>query len=246
MAGRLGHIDDARRVRHVPRNGIRVTNYAYGFSNAYFWLDAFTLSNLADLDPVSKWVDKFSNYQFDQGTSGNRPRFIASNASYNNYPTVNFQDTARRLTSTKPVIYNKTVCWIANINSYNVANILLASSTGTFGNVNFTGLGLGGSASGINGIYQDNGSAIIRTALVEDLNPHIVVITPSFIMVDGVVKTTTNYIPAFTFNQIGQRNTNTTEQLLGDIAEIILYNIELSQTEALLLSNNINSKYAIY
>jgi len=85
MAGRLGHIDDARRVGHVPKNGIRPTNYAYGYSNVIHDFDPkFGLNTATDLAAISYWYDKVNNHKAVQATAGNQPRLILSEVNFNN------------------------------------------------------------------------------------------------------------------------------------------------------------------
>jgi hypothetical protein len=68
------------------------------------------------------------------------------------------------------------------------------------------------------------------------------------IVVNGVqeaVFTRVNGVSAI-LNQIGSASASTTAQLQGQIAEIIAFSSELSLSDCLQLSSNINSKYAIY
>jgi len=242
MAGRLGHIDGARRVGHIPGNGIRKTNYAFGFGGCEFWLDAqYGLNTYTDLAAVSSWRSKIGDYNFVQSTDGNQPRYIASNASYNNYPTVEGHDNARHMIMSQsfPLIRGKTVAFVANYTTLNTVN-------GVFGVNSAVVLrgGVGGSTAGTNGVFYSSGST--RTGTTEDTTVKIAVITQSRIVVNGAEEVTFTELNDDIFNQIFRAGATTASSLIGHIAEMLIFNFEMTLVECQRLSSNINSKYARY
>jgi hypothetical protein len=246
MSGRLGHISGDRRVGHVPKNGLRVTNYAYGLGGCTFWLDASALVNSgtpADLDPVSSWADKITGIPFLQTTAGNRPRIRTANASYNNNPTIEFFDNVRRLTSNTRFQLGSTVVFVANYNTIQTANLLIGS------NVNATSsIGLGGSFAGLNGVYVNLAStgSFVMQGTTDSSSVKIVVITQNMIFVNGVQEATGSFQYDDTVNQIGQRGTESGIALVGNVAEILFFNYNFTALECLRMSTYLNSKYAIY
>jgi hypothetical protein len=248
MAGRLGHIDDARRVGHIPRNKIRKTEYAYGFGGVLFWLDAsYGLNTSTNLGAVSIWNDRVSNWSFIQSTAGNQPRLITSNASFNNYPTIDFYTTARFMDSNRgglPLSKSTTLIFVAKYDTINGRNAVLANST------NSGTIGLGGTGVGANGVYYSDVATgnIIASGTTNSTTTKIVVMTNSQIVVNGTQEYsgTISLFPDWSCDRLARRAAFTANQLLGHIAEIIFLDAKLTSEECLRISDNINSKYAIY
>ncbi len=248
MAGRLGHINDDRRLGHIPVNGIRKTNYAYGFGGCHFWLDASEgLNTKTDLAAVSSWRDKIGNIEFTQSTAGNQPRYLASDANFNNYPTVDFSvSTSRWMNS------------IFGLNLYGDFTLAFVAKYGTINNVNsvmgyFAATGqplfaLAGSTAGYTGItWRTPGTTIVGSGTTESTTTKIGIITNERIIVDGVEEDTyTKTSFGSTLDQLASQGSQTTAQLRGQIAEVIAFDSMLTSEECIRLSDNINSKYAIY
>ena len=244
-SGRLGHIDGSRRVGHIPRNGISQTNYAYGFTDLVFWLDAGKgLNTSTDLAAVSSWVDVIRNWEFTQATGANQPRLKASNANFNNWPTVEFFDTARFMDSTRgglPIGALTTVCFVAKYDTINTLNVVLGSTTVA------GSMGMGGTAA-TGPYYGNSGVSVITSGTTASTAAKIVVITASNIIVNGASEyagTITGF-PDWTSDRLGRRVGVTTHQLRGHIAEILIFNYKMSSSDCVLLSDRINSKYSLY
>jgi hypothetical protein len=246
MAGRLGHIVRDRRVGHVPRNGIRPTNYLYGFTQPYFHLNAaIGLDTNTNLGAVGSWTDQINNIEWTQGTAGNKPRLVLSDARYNNLPVVQFQDNARRMNSIYGFSFpqNATVAFIANYDTINTNNAVMGALSISLSQ-RFI---LGGTATGANGPAIINDSGTYFSGTTEDTGVKICVMTYSNIMVNGVVEWSGTVTPSLSpLFVLGGFRTLTTNGLIGSLAEFIAYNQQLSTTDMLILSDNINSKYAIY
>jgi hypothetical protein len=247
MAGRLGHIEQTRRVGHVPVNGIRKTNYAYGFGGVNFWLDAgYGLNTQTDLAAVTKWIDRIRGISFQQSTAASQPRFILSDANFNNYPTVDFSvSTSRYLQSFYsygfPNTTDFTIAFIAKYGVLNTQNCVAGTSV-----AGAPRIALGGTAASWNGVTVFN-TSLIGSGTTESTSTKIAIITNTEIVVNGTQEATYSY---FNFNlnmdQIGIANTLGGQQLRGQIAEIIVFGDALSSADCIRLSDNINAKYAIY
>lgn len=239
-----GFQNKSRQFNGFPNLNFQVNNEAYGFSGCTFWLDAaYGLNTQTNLAAVSSWTDKISNTTFTQATAGNQPRFILSNTSYNNLPTVEGFDNARRMNCNNKVIVMNTLCFVANYNVLNAGtafNALFGSQT-----VNAWQVGLGGGVTGVNGVFLRDTAAYV-SGTTESTSVKIVIITPSGIWVNGVNEFSgTTQLSQRTFDQIFCAFNAATQSLIGNIAEILIYSADYSNSITL-LSSNINSKYAIY
>lgn len=245
MSGRLGHVARDRRIGHVPANGIRPTNYAYGFGGCLVWMEPdFGTNTQSNLAAVNSWKSRFNNFDFVQASAGNQPRFISSDPAYNNYPVVEFQDQNRflRLTPTGNRIAGiNTVAFVANYNNLNAGRNTLFGDIAT---INGNGVGLGGGTAGINGVFLRS-SFLTTSGTTENTNVKIGVVSENLIMVNGVVENTSPNLFNFAFDSIGQMF-NAGNAIDGKAALILAFNSVFTASQALQLSSNINSKYAIY
>jgi hypothetical protein len=225
------------------QNGFTNLNFngdysAYGQSGCNFWLRAdMGLNTQTNLGAVSLWQDYVSGFRFEQTTAGNQPRLLTSSASYNNFPAVEFQDTARFMTLINDSISLRTIAFISNYDTINPRNVLIQGSG--------VAVELGGTNAGINGVSLVSNNGTLRSSgTTENTNVKICVISRNIIMVNGVVENSSTFDIDSSFNQIS--SSTTTASLRGKIGEIIGFSTSLNQDQALALSNNINSKYAIY
>jgi hypothetical protein len=250
MAGRLGHIDGKRRVGHVPINGIRKTNYAYGFGGLLNWFDAGRgTSATTNLGLISFWNDLVNhNVSFVMLTAASQPRLILSDANYNGYPSVEFHTNARRLISTIGFTFEKTLVVVFKCNTETTQNAIFGDGTGvaTAGNRRFVARGSATSITGI-GMYTNSGDASAYKTSIEDFLPHIVVLTEDHIIVDGVSVAVTGKLNTIgSWNYFGASGTQTTAHFIGSVAEVLNYSEKLTEEQCIRLSDTINSKYAIY
>lgn len=245
MTGRLGHIDGARRVGHIPVNGIRKTNYAYGFGGCIFWLDAdFGTNTKTGLAAVSSWKDRISNIEFSQSTGANQPRYVSSDAAYNNYPVIECVSNARFLISdyTIGLPVGKTVAIVGNYTTINnTCSIIGNQSAGSI-----IDYGLGGSSAGFNGVYIRSNGTIRATGTTESTSVKIGIVTGSEINVNGTQEVTYSTTDEGGFNQLFRTGTSSVNNLIGKVAEVLIFNTSFTPSQCIELSNRINSKYAIY
>jgi len=244
MAGRLGHIDDARRVGHVPRNGLRVTNYRYGFGGAYFDLDArFGTNTKTDLAAITDWTDQISNITFSQVTAANQPRFIAAEVLFNSFPCIDFHTNARLLVSTSQIglLSEFTIAVVSKITTINTNNnCILANATS---NPNGR-LSLNNTTSGVGFGFQGSGTLQAATS---DTNEHLSIITNTEIVIDGAQVDTGAFSPQISFSSLGGTVAASTNQnSIAKISRIIFWNTKLSSDECITLSTLMNIDYAIY
>jgi hypothetical protein len=212
---------------------------AYNFSRCLLWLDAaYGTSTVVNGANVSSWQDKINGVQYTQGTAGNQPTYVTSDANFNNLPTLNFTSTRFMsgssifgIGSTTNVLIMRNTAF-----SFNYALIL-----GDGAQTGFSGAGNIASATGY-GYYQ-TGSALTKTN-IEDTSLHIIVANRNFIIIDGVNQTSQTSAITLNFNTIGSSQaSNATNSI---IAEILLYDYIMSVDDAIQLSNNINAKYQKY
>jgi hypothetical protein len=231
-----------------PNLNFQMNNEAYGFSGCTFWLDAaYGLNTQTDLDDVNSWKDRIRNIEFNQQTAASQPRLILSNANFNNKPTVQATSTARTLLSQSgaDMDSNKTIAVIAKINTSTNSSPVIGTSTTV--NTNILLGGTNANALGI-GIYDAEGAtgATLITSTVEDASAHISVLNANRIIVDGVqVATGSALVPTTQMNRLFGSGTFS-RGLIGDIAEVIIFNYLFNENECIELSYNLNIKYALY
>jgi hypothetical protein len=239
----------ADQFRGFPNLNFQGSNSAYGFSGVSFWLDAaFGLNTQTNLGAVSKWQARVGGGVFEQATAGNQPRLILSDANYNNFPSVEAQDSARIMESSIGLKYQSTAITVAVISKVNVAQqyngIIGRFSTGDAVNVGITD---GGGNASYNGFGYFQGTSAMQ-GTTESLNARIKILTSTNIIINGSIETTGTAIGAFQeLVTLFRTNSQTAQSgLRGSIAEIIAFNYSMSSTDAIALSDRINQKYAIY
>jgi hypothetical protein len=218
-------------------------SYAYGFDSCRLWYDAAVGTNTTtDLAAISSWQDRIGNLSATQSTAGNQPRYNASNASFNNLPCIEFYSSARFLaTASVMPSSSATVAFVAKYDALAPqGNVLLINPSNLVKYVM-----MGGNGTGVTGIGIYDSTTPILVSTVEDTNAHIVVYTPNRLIIDGVqVATNSTGVSSIGYNQISINDAN--YFLNGRVAEILMYSSNFSQDQCILLSNNLNSKYALY
>jgi hypothetical protein len=229
----------------VPNNSFGWSQFsAYGFDKLNHWLAAEDLAHLNLNDPISSWVERCKKIVFTEATAGNQPRFIPSNPIFNNLPTVEFFTTSRRLASNFFMGTESyfTIAIVANCNTIINAGNFLMGVDGALPQIV-----LGGLNALFTGVWVGYTGFNVLSGTTESTSPRIILITRSKIMVNTVIEVSSaTPIQPLAFNRIGQRDNTTLVALNGNIAEILIYNKEFSDSDLLVLSNNLNSKYAIY
>jgi hypothetical protein len=215
---------------------------AYNFSRCLLWLDAaYGTSTVVNGANVSSWVDKINGVQYTQATAGNQPTYVASDASFNNFPTINFgNNNSRRLAGNSAFALGRsTLALIVRNTAINAITNSLIIGDGVQ-----TGFSGGGSNANITGFGYYLSSTPFTRSNVEDTNMHIVLSNVNFIIVDGVNQTSATSTFAQDFSFIGSTNGGSTPNCI--ISEILIYDYLMSETEAIQLSSNINAKYLKY
>jgi hypothetical protein len=254
MAGRLGHIAGDRRVGHVPVNGLRVTNYAYGFGGLEFWLDASEGTNTkTDGANISSWIDKIKNVEFSQSTGTNQPLYRAADTNFNNLPSIDFNTNVKLLSSINGFGTSNsfTIFFVIKVNTIQIAlggNYFLTN--GTVSSAQGPAILLGGAGPNVTGIGWYNGNdpnpTKIFNSTVESTTSHICVLTNSNITIDGVNDGSGTLTGRQNYNVIGLNVANSGRNVFSRIAEIGYINNELSASDSIILCDRLNSKYAIY
>ncbi len=232
----------------IPHLNFQMNNEAYGFSGCTFWLDAaYGLDTQTDLAAVSKWVDRILGISFEQTTAANQPRLVASDGDFNNYPSIDFYSTARRLTTSGYFSMNggDTLVMICKV-----------TTADTRGNALFYGNGLNDQhiclradgAGGGHGVFSNLNTSPKITyvdSTIIDVAPHIVIMTNSDVVVDGVLTSSGyNWTPSTAYQNLS--STSGSIALQSKVAEVIKYSQKLSTNKMIELCDNINSKYLIY
>lgn len=228
-----------------PSLNFQMNESAYGFSGAVLWLDAaFGLNTQTDLGAISEWKDRISGSKYTQSTAGSQPRLILSDVNFNGYPSVENLSSSKQLNavSVPGIGSNFTFACVAKNNSISPGNSLIQGGScavlmGGTEQINNTGIGL---------YNNETGSVSYIKSTVEDIAPHVFVISNNLLIIDGAVVATTAFtMPGANFtNLFGSGSFGRT--FLGRLAEFIGYNRSLSSTECVALSSALNAKYVIY
>jgi hypothetical protein len=214
---------------------------AYGQGGCMFWMRAdFGLNTQTNGANVSSWTDYINGYNFVQATAGSQPVLRTAQAEYNNLPVIDFYPSASERSmpiSGGVVTAFRTFAFIANYDSIRDINNIV-----NFGTANR--IALGGINAGYNGVSLLNNSTL-TSGTTESTSVKIAVISTNLIMVNSVTESTAANRIDFGFNQISGAQGGF-GGLRGKVAEILCFENELNEAQALALSNNINAKYAIY
>jgi len=215
---------------------------AYNFSRCLLWLDAaYGTSTIVNGANVSSWQDKINGVQYTQGTAGNQPIYVSSDASFNNFPVIDFGDnlTKRLNGSTSFGLGSTTLAIIVRMTRTNeVSNSLIIGDGSQAG---FSGAGAAVNVTGFG--FYNVGTALTKSN-VEDTSTHIVIANRNFIIVDGVNQTSATSTLTQNFTSIGSTNGDSTPCCL--ISEILIYDYIMGTDDGIRLSDNINAKYLKY
>ena len=238
----------ADQFKGFPNLNFQGSNSAYGFSGVSFWLDAaFGLNTQTNLGAVSRWQQRVGNGTFIQDTAGNQPRFILNDANFNNLPSVEAQDSSRFMIaqagSGLRYIGNNTIAVVSKVNTQNTVNGIIGINTATA----YDGLADGGTRTGFNGFGTAVTNSMFLQGTTESLNSRIKIITNTNVIINGVSETTgTNTASVFDYFSLFRIFNTAAGNLIGTIAEIIVFNYSMTSTDAIALSDRINQKYALY
>jgi hypothetical protein len=226
---------------------------SYNFGGVSFWLDAALNTNTqTNLGAISSWVDRERSIPYLQSTAGNQPRYNSANALFNNYPTIDFHTQQRFMDTSQPpsvdpkftfvVVYRKLTDATGTSHSTSLFGTVKAATTGLAFNVELMQASVQepsvGFSPGTN-IFSLSSTVPFGTAA------HILVINSTAFIDNGssVAFTGSNYT-GFGATRISGSANNNSGTL--EIAEILLYERLLSESQCIQLCNNINNKYAIY
>lgn len=229
-----------RQFNGFPNLNFQVNNEAYDFSGCTFWLDAaYGTNTQTNLGAVSIWTDRITNSRYIQNTAANQPRYVTTDANFNNLPSIDFYDTARRMQTSEFAPSLGTIAVIAKVTTPVSWNMFLGNGS------THHGLIFGGSGAAL-GIGKRKAANTFWGATGEDTNSHIVIITESNIVIDNVDQTLsgTNEILG-AFDWVGGTSL-AGNSFSGKIAEILNFRRQFTLSEMQRLSENLNSKYAIY
>lgn len=216
---------------------------AYNFSRCLLWLDAaYGTSTVVNGANVSSWQDKINGVQYTQGTAAQQPIYVLSDSNFNNLPVINFRNAPsinnlRSTTSFALGTGTLAIVMRAATNTQTSKNLIL-------GDGSTIGFASGGANASITGYGFYNGNVPLTRTNIEDANMHIVIANRDCIIIDGVNQTSAVSNTFLNFTVIGGGDGNNFISAL--IAEILIYDYTISETDAIQLSNNINAKYLKY
>jgi len=235
------------QFKGFPNLNFQQSNSAYGYSGVSIWFDAaFGLNTQTNLGAVSRWQSRVGNAIFEQATASFQPRLVLNDANYNNFPSVEAQSNVRFLQSEsgRGIKYNgnNTIVVVSKVNTSNNSNAIFGNNTSSlFGIID------GGNDAGYNGFGMVVNTSVILQGTTETSTARIKIITNTDVIVNGSVDTTgTNTKNVYDFINIFRNANSSQHNLIGTIAEIIVFNYSMTSTEAIDLSNRLNTKYAIY
>jgi hypothetical protein len=235
-AGRLGHIANNRKVGHIPINGIRSTNYAYGVPNILArWKAGIGQDNYTNGGSVTTWDDVYSGYRLT-GVAANLPTYTVSNTNFNNNPTINVTGNQRMTFSLPlgfPIGCTLVVVFKINTLSSSSNDFLLSISPSSFGLAKSTGA---------TGEYCSTGSNVLSVSTAMDTAAHISFINSKVIYRDGsIVASGSNYFPLNAAT--GLFNTGASLRFSGEVAEFFIIENELTAQQYTDLYNVLNALY---
>jgi hypothetical protein len=215
---------------------------AYNFNRCLLWLDAAYGTNaVVNGASISFWQDKINNVQFTQTSATSQPFYILSDANFNNLPALNFFTFSGRFlrTTSSFALGTGTLAIVmrATANNQGSKNLIL-------GNGDAIGFASGGGNANVTGYGFYSGNAALTKTNLEDANSHIIIANRDFIIIDGVNQTSATSNVFLNFTHIGGGDVNNSTSCA--IAEILIYDYNMSETDAIQLSNNINAKYLKY
>jgi hypothetical protein len=224
-----------------PNLNFQMNNERFGVSGALVDFDARTgLNSYTNLDLISSWKDTIRGIEFSQDTAVNQPRYISSDANFNNLPSIDFNESnARRLNSSIGFSKIGSILIVAKIGTVTSTNILLGNETsaqlqGMISMRRSTSAGIS---------VQINYTNELMNSGVIDTSPHIIVISSNGIWVDGTQTVTGTFKGNMVYTQIGADANSTLRCFRGFLTRLIVYAGE-GQEE--LISSNANTLYAIY
>lgn len=250
-----------RQFNSVPDLNFQMNNEAYGFSGCTFWLDAaYGLNTQTDLAAVTLWKNKISNVSLTQNTVSLQPRLILSDPSFNNNPVIDFNTTGRGLNLDYPIAINlrnqTTVLvyqYISAAIGSNFSSRLLSDGQTAFG----VGQGywwnrrFNSSTNSQSGFYLSVNNNSSNSALSSNLfssSVYIVIFNSQKWYANGsdvvISSGSLSNIVSFNFNTLGGDSTATSG--IFKMSEMLIYNKILSSSDFDILSNRLNTKYAVY
>ena len=246
---RFPHITP-RKVAHIPVNKFyRARPYGetvYGVDGCYFYLDAATNVTLNGTQ-VSSWTDQVQNIRFYNTNATYQPTFVAADAGYNGQPTLSTSGTGFTLLADVGVRLNQDTC-IVVVGGMNI----ITNNPHMIGSGSLNSLYMGGSygpSANKLSLYLLGTTLKIQSNVVYNV-PQIAIITNQYIIQNGTINKFQNYtafVQSTNFNTIfSSSNGNTTYSLIGEMAEILMFNGKFTESQLLELSDNINTKYLFY
>lgn len=217
-----------------------------------FWLDASELvsySLVSGVNRVDQWVDKASGIQHFPDIPANRATYNLTDANFNGFPSVTPANSGslrarEQKGTTLQIGVGYTIVSVHSIPAIGGRNDLCCGSPNFSPNI-----GLAGTRVQWNGIgYAVGGDTVRLGTSYESTAPTIAVMTIDRFVINGSEQTiTVGSVPAIQdfwgkMDWVGAGGTNAG----AVIAELFCFPFQASLAEAQIISDLLNTKYAIY
>ncbi len=207
-----------------------------------------------DLQAINSMVDLAQGREFIQNTAASQPRFVLNDANFNNLPSIDFFSTSRNLSiKGSPLGLTKEATYIVvgKLNALNTSNIVFGTTSTS---INFgLALGSGSTFNSVNGFIYGNGATRGETTQV-NLLPKIFIFNFDCLVINGVSYSISSISATATeLNLIsqpmgifGSARPDPGNGFNGQCALFAIIEHKLSTSEAIDLSNQINTRYGVY
>ena len=247
-----------RQFNSIPSLDFQMNNQAYGISGCVLWLDpSYGLNTQTNLAAISSWQSRVGQFQYTQSTVATQPRFILSDAGFNNNPTIDFNSAGKGLFSAVggPNIKGSTLVLVYQYVTPTIGGNMQNRIVGDGDNSNARSAGIAfshgvtnngnvnnrvGFNSGASFQYASS-TEFTSTAKIMVVNQNYWYSNNSSVTVDAGTYSSIN---SFLLTSIGGSITSFSG--VFKIAEILVYNYSLNLDQITYLSSTLNTKYAIY
>jgi hypothetical protein len=234
----------------VPRSNFGMDKTAYNFGGAKFWLDAaFGLNTQTDLAAISSWTERLTGFSFLQATAGNQPRLVLNDPNFNNLPSIQAADSSRWMEAISgglEISPNFTAALVVKSDSFTGLTFSGLMGTTNAEASTLNGFKAGGSSTLEGFGFLRNNVTTFQTGS-NSTAPSIVIMNNNKIFVNGSLAYSASSInQSTTLRLMFRLGGNNGWSFIGRIAEVVAFERNFSDTEALELSTRLNSKYNLY
>ncbi len=219
-------------------------------SNLFIWLDANEITGLNNGDPIDIWEDQGSNnYDFIKFTDGTRPLYKTDKLF--GKPVV-FSNSSILTRESQLTITNFTAMWVYNSYKQNLSREQIASHNGTISWIGVDPLKNSGTTPRIairaGGVSADSNVSEISAnkAYIYSLNRNSSSVTGTQNLVASDTMTVGTGLFSLRDILSGKNSSNEiVSGSIGELAELIIYDTNISGSDEVALTRYLANKYAI-